>query len=56
MPSCWHCPFLSVSLLLSMGSSYPHLQVQLLHCPHFFHPSCIRQWYNINPSCPLCRR
>ena len=27
-----------------------------LSCEHRFHSRCIRQWFDINRSCPLCRR
>jgi hypothetical protein len=27
-----------------------------LACSHIFHEYCLKQWCDINPSCPLCRR
>ena len=26
-----------------------------LHCEHYFHTSCIDQWFNRNMLCPVCR-
>jgi hypothetical protein len=26
-----------------------------LGCDHKFHPPCIRNWLNVNPTCPVCR-
>ena len=26
-----------------------------LECGHAFHLSCIRNWFAVNPSCPLCK-
>lgn len=28
---------------------------RLRHCGHFFHGSCIDQWLQMNPRCPVCR-
>lgn len=25
------------------------------HCEHIFHRDCLRQWFQINPQCPMCR-
>ncbi|XP_063774722.1 E3 ubiquitin-protein ligase RNF12-A-like [Pseudophryne corroboree] len=30
--------------------------VIVLSCSHRYHPSCITQWFDINLSCPVCRR
>ncbi|XP_063792848.1 E3 ubiquitin-protein ligase RNF12-A-like [Pseudophryne corroboree] len=30
--------------------------VIVLSCSHRYHPSCISQWFDINLSCPVCRR
>lgn len=24
-------------------------------CGHCFHPTCIQQWFTLNPRCPVCR-
>jgi hypothetical protein len=29
--------------------------IRTLRCVHKFHKTCIAQWININPSCPLCK-
>ena len=26
-----------------------------LKCLHAFHKTCIKEWFNINQTCPLCR-
>lgn len=26
-----------------------------MYCNHLFHPECIDEWLNYNPSCPICR-
>lgn len=30
-------------------------QWRRLHCEHYFHKSCIDQWFNRNVHCPVCR-
>lgn len=30
--------------------------VRVLKCTHGFHSSCIENWFNRNPSCPVCRK
>lgn len=26
-----------------------------LHCEHYFHQSCLHQWFRYKPMCPICR-
>jgi hypothetical protein len=37
-----------------------HFQIndyrKYLQCNHFFHSNCINNWFEINASCPICRR
>lgn len=28
---------------------------RIRHCGHCFHASCINQWFEMNPRCPVCR-
>ncbi len=28
---------------------------RIRHCGHCFHASCIDQWFDMNPRCPVCR-
>ncbi|KAM3586349.1 hypothetical protein VKS41_002869 [Umbelopsis sp. WA50703] len=30
-------------------------QVLILPCQHFFHQDCIKQWLQVNGTCPICR-
>lgn len=30
--------------------------ITILECKHNFHPGCIREWVNMKPECPLCRK
>ena len=27
----------------------------ILKCSHIFHKECIKEWFNVNQTCPLCR-
>lgn len=29
--------------------------LSIRHCGHCFHPHCVRQWFTLNPRCPVCR-
>ena len=29
--------------------------LKVLHCNHIWHRECIKNWFKINYSCPLCR-
>lgn len=29
--------------------------VRIRQCGHCFHNTCIRQWFSMNPRCPMCR-
>jgi hypothetical protein len=29
--------------------------ISLRNCGHHFHSACIRQWFSMNPQCPVCR-
>jgi len=31
-------------------------KIYVLKCLHVFHPQCIKVWFNIRNSCPLCRK
>jgi Zn finger protein HypA/HybF involved in hydrogenase expression len=31
------------------------VHVRIRHCNHCFHQACIRQWFEVNPRCPVCR-
>ena len=30
--------------------------VKQLNCGHFFHGSCIKQWFKVQKTCPMCRK
>ena len=30
-------------------------EVIKIECQHYFHRTCIEDWFNINITCPLCR-
>ena len=31
------------------------VHTRIHHCGHRFHQLCIRQWFEVNPRCPVCR-
>ena len=32
------------------------IQIAKLRCKHLFHTSCINRWFEVNFTCPLCKR
>ena len=31
------------------------VHMKIRQCSHRFHQTCIRQWFEVNPRCPVCR-
>lgn len=38
-------------------TAYPiSKKITTLRCLHKFHENCIKKWFKISPTCPLCRK
>lgn len=31
-------------------------KIRILHCGHYFHKSCVHEWFLVDRNCPICKR